>query len=151
MTDQAKTVPEADLMRHLRDEFSRGAQEVEVVHPVEGSRIVTRADFLAIQRTLRAQSGSPADRLMAASAERRRLQAKFLAVLATADPRHVSEKDQVGIDVFGQEFEVEGLTFVPVDNYPPMAQPMPAEVGLMFDEQGKRQAIRLISHDDTMQ
>jgi hypothetical protein len=149
MTDQP--IPEAELMHRLRDEFAKGAQEVEVVHPTEGSRIVTRADFLAIQRTLRAANGSPADRLMAQSAERRRLNAKFLAVLATAEPRHVAEGDQVGIDIYGQQFEVEGMTFVPVDDYPPMAQPMPAEVGLLFDEQAKKPAVRLISHDDTMQ
>lgn len=69
MNDKPKAVAcqESDLMNRLRDEFARGAQEVEVVHPTDGSRIVTREDFLAIQRTLRAQKGSPAERLLAES------------------------------------------------------------------------------------
>lgn len=151
MNDKPKAVTcqESDLMTRLRDEFARGAQEVEVIHPTDGSRIVTREDFLAIQRTLRAQNGSPAERLLAESAERRRLQAKFLAVLATADVRYVCPDDPPGIDAFGGTFDIEGLTFVGTNQYPPQAQALPDEIGLLLDDEGKRTAIRLVYHDDT--
>jgi hypothetical protein len=147
MTKPATVCPDTDLMHRLRDEFAKGVQEVEVVHPTEGSRIVTRADFLAIQRTLRA--GSPAERLLAESAERRRLAAKFLAVLATAEVRYICEDDEPGVDVFGATFDIEGLTFIDVSQYPPQAQLFPDEVGLLRDDEGKRPSIRLVYHDET--
>lgn len=140
-------IPDTQLMDKLREYFAGGAQEVEVQHPTEGSRIVTKADFLAIQRMMDAKDGSPAKRVLAMAAERRRLELKFCETLNHADVRHVCESDAMGVDAFGQLFEIEGLTFVPVQNYPARATALPAEFGLLFDEQGKRQAVRLVSHD----
>lgn len=147
---QAIHCEESDLMTNLREQFAKGAQEVEVVHPTEGSRIVTRGDFLAIQRTLAAAKGSPAERLIAQNAERRRMQAKFMAVLATAEIRTVCPDDEMGVDAFGQAFDCDGMIFVNVCDYPPRAQALPLEMGMLIDEQGKRQPIRLVTHDDAL-
>ena len=148
---QAIHCDESDLLANLRAQFEKGAQEVEVVHPREGSRIVTRADFIAIQRTLSASKGSPAERLIAQNTERRRMQAKFMAVIATADIRTVCPDEEMGVDAFGQSFDCEGMTFVNVVDYPPRINTVPLEMGVLIDEQGKRQAIRLVTHDDAMQ
>lgn len=122
--------------------------EVEIIHPEEGHQVVTRADFDAMQKRLAKSRGlSPAQRLQENSRVERAMQMRFRTAMLDADIREVDiqGEDNFGYDVKGNKIDIDGMTFVPVDQYINGIELRPGEIGSFVSANMTKPPIRIIA------
>ena len=130
-----------------------GEPEVEIVHPVDGPRIVTRAQYDQLTAHLaRAKGMSPAVRLVESKRIERQKQMKFRTMLIDAQvcTVDVDDTENFGKDAEGNEMPISGLLFALVDQYPDGTEKMELELGCFFDEQLLKPPVRILRLDPSL-
>ena len=125
-----------------------GHPEVEVVHPTEGIKIVTRETYKEmIENIIRARNMSPAERLLETKRIKRRMEIRFRTAMITAEIRTVDIEDDehFGLDTDGKEIDMAGMTFVKAPDYFKGIDLLPNEIGCFMDEAMARPPIRLLA------
>ena len=125
-----------------------GHDSVDVLHPVEGMKTITKDDYLEISAAL--------DKVDAMTDEEKTERGKRIAKnnlqklrrwMKTAEIRFVDITDEAhfGLDIAGDKIPHEGLIFTPTEQYPTGINPTHEdEVGSFIDEYMKRKPIRII-------
>ena len=100
-----------------------GHDEVEIVHPVEGRVIVTAATYKETCQALEdVRTMSPAQRLQAKKKHERKRQKRLVNALNYNALYHtvdITDDDNFGRDILGNEIDISGCYFLPRDQYPP--------------------------------
>ena len=140
-----------DIGPMLAGLFAEGHPEVEIQHPTQGTKIITHAEFEAMQTELaRAKDMSPADKMV----ERKRLanqcQIRLRTDLIAAEVRIVDIDDDTsfGIDVNNNPIDMDARTFMLVRDYPSGVGIQKHEIGALIDGSGNRKPIRLVASAD---
>ena len=136
-----------------------GHESVDVLHPTEGMKTVTKDDYLKISAALD-EVDAMTDEEKTARADKiakKNLQ-KLRKWMKTAEIRFVdiSDDDNFGLDIAGDPIPMDGLAFTPIEQYPPGVTYQDDEVGAFIDEYMQRKPIRIIHKatyglSDTMQ
>jgi hypothetical protein len=127
--------------------ITEGHESVDVLHPVEGMKTVTKDDYLAISAAL--------DEVDAMSDEEKTERADKIAKknlqqlrkwMKHAEVRFVdiADEEHFGLDIAGDPIPMEGLTFTSVEQYPNGVTHQDDEVGAFIDEHCQRKPIRII-------
>ena len=90
---------------------------------------------------------SPAERLQEQKKTERRNQIRWRTQMITAKTHTVDTEDDenFGIDVDGEKIDMDGLTFLPVDNYLKGTELHPGEIGCFTDEKGIKPPVRILA------
>lgn len=141
--------PDDDLGQMLDKLFAEGAQEVEIAHPLEGSKVITRSQFQALKATINREQGSPAERMMRRKQYERakdRAMRIFIEGMAAAEVREIDpDNGAYGFDVYGKPIDVEGMDIAYITDYPPAVEILPNEIGCLVDPMLDRPPIRLVA------
>ena len=136
-----------ELSRQLHHYFIVENQEsVTLQHPTDGDKVVTRDEYLVIIKNLkRVRNMSPAERMQMNKRLERKQQTRFRTAMITAKVYTVDieDEDNFGKDISGQEIDMEGMTFVPVEQYLKGIEHQDLEIGAFVDSTMKRPPIRI--------
>lgn len=136
------------LMDQLETLFAEGAQDVEIQHPTEGARIITRAQFQAIKADIEKMDGTPAERIRKNAQRERKakvMQKRLSKSLADCQVIEVDPDGEIGTDIHGNKHEVDGLTFLDASLYPPGITRRENEVGALIDPGLNKAPLRLVT------
>jgi hypothetical protein len=138
-----------ELAEHLHRLFIvEGNEEVEVIHPEEGTIVYTRDTYLsAIENLKKARNMSPAERMREKRRLERKNQMKFRSWMPGARVHTVDIEDEgnFGKDIEGEQIDMEGMIFTVVRDYPKGIELLENEIGSFVDESMKRPPIRILS------
>ena len=128
--------------------FSEGNEEVVIRHPTEGEVIVTRADFdKHLANMAKVADMSPADKIEANKRLKNIKNAKqirFRTALIDAAVHKVDfESDVFGVDIEGNELDIEDMAFIKTSDYPKGTVLVDKEVGVFYSEKEEKPAIRI--------
>jgi hypothetical protein len=142
-----KLISDEELSKQLHQLFVVEQHEtVTLQHPVEGDTTITKAEYLdTLKHLKRAADMSPAQRLQESKRIERKQQIKFSTAMITAKiyTVDIEDEDNFGKDIDGNEIDMEGMTFVPVDDYLKGITKNENEIGAFVDESMKRPPIRI--------
>lgn len=129
--------------------FAEGAEEVEIAHPTEGSKIITRQQWTALKAQINKEQGSPAERMMRRKQYERAVDSaltQFMAQMKVAEVREINIEDgQFGVDASGKPVDVEGMDVAMISDYPAGIDLLPGEVGCLVHRTLDKPAIRLVA------
>ena len=151
--------PEGDLGLMLHDLFNdKIVQEVTIVHPVDGPKVVTRAEYLdmikaasSVVRESADEKHSPSENYL----EKKRLervktqmQIRFRTAMISAEVRYINldGENDYGFDANGKKIDIDGLTFVPISDYLEGIDLVKNELGSFIDEKGVKASVRIASN-----
>ena len=124
-----------------------GHESVEVIHPIEGCKIITKDNYLKISAALDEIDGMT-DEQKQARAEKNAKQAlqKLRKWMKTAEVRYVdiADDENFGYDLAGDPIPMDGMTFIAVAQYPDGITFHDDEVGAFTDEWMIAKPIRII-------
>jgi len=153
--DPHQVVSEEELARKLHQLLILdGHNEVEIIHPIEGTVIVTAESYKEICKALEdVRDLSPAKRLAAKKAFERKQQFRLVRALNKAEFRRVdiTDDESFGLDVDGKEIDMDGMYFLPVANYLKGVEYSDDEVGafVAYNENHATKApIRILHRSD---
>jgi len=136
----------SDLLHRLL--VVEGHKEVEIMHPVEGTQVVTKETYEAmIENIIRARNMSPAQRILETKRIKSKMKIRFRTALIVAETRTVDIEDEgnFGLDVDGKEIDMAGRTFVHTNDYPKGTDIFPNEIGCFMDESMARPPERILA------
>lgn len=140
-------ISDAELSRQLHHHFVVNKEpEVVIQHPTEGDITYTREEyFKSLAHLKKSLEMSPAERLQESKRISRKQQMRFRTAMITAKTYTVDidDEDSFGKDVDGNEIDMEGMTFVPVDNYLKGVLSSTNELGAFVDPSMRRPPIRI--------
>ena len=132
-----------------------GNDSVTIQHPTEGEKTITRKEYLEKrEEQKRLRELSPAQRLQEQKRierlneiKARRMENRFRTKMISAKVYTINldDEDSFGKDVEGNELDIEGLAYLPVEQYPEGIQTQENEIGCFLDETMTRPPIRLCS------
>jgi hypothetical protein len=100
-----------------------GRDSVEVIHPIQGRVIVTAESYKETCQALEeVRTMSPAQRLQAKKKHERKRQKRLVNALNDIALYHtvdITDEDNFGRDISGNEIDISGCYFLPRDKYPP--------------------------------
>ena len=134
-----------DAMLH-RLFIIEGHEEVTVQHPTEGEQVMTKKYYLELQESLRkANSMSPAERLVETAKLRNKKQLQFRTAMIEAKHYVIDLDDEksFGYDVNGIKIDIEGMNFVPADQYIKGVEVLKDELGAFVSENMLKPPVRL--------
>jgi hypothetical protein len=97
-----------------------GHESVTIVHPIEGNVIVTKESYEELtQALIDVKEMSPAQRIQARTKHENKQKARLRKALNDAEVRHVdiTLEDGFGLDIEGQDIDMDGCTFLPAAQY----------------------------------
>ena len=126
-----------------------GHDEVAVMHPVDGERVITKAEYLDLQKHLKkAKNMSPAQRLVETKRLKNQKQIRFRTAMLEAKVYVVDTEDDseenFGTDVDGNKMDLEGVVFVPTDQYVDGIELKENELGCFVSESLHKPPIRIV-------
>lgn len=124
-----------------------GYESVEIIHPIEGSVVVTQKNYLKISKALDEVEGMTDEEKIdrAEKIAKKKLQ-KLRKWMKTAEVRFVdiADDENFGNDIAGDPIPMEGLYFIAIEQYPDGVTHQDDEVGAFVDEYMQRKPIRII-------
>jgi hypothetical protein len=157
-TTEVRTDEELSIQLH-RLLVVEGHDSVQIIHATEGSKIVTKDNYLEISKALDEVDGMTDEQKIArADKIEKKNRQKLKKWMKTADVRYVDIADDAnfGLDIAGDPIPMTGLSFVPVEQYLDGITIQDDEVGAFIDEYMAQHPIRIIHKStfglsDTMQ
>jgi hypothetical protein len=136
-----------------------GHDAVDIVHPIEGIKTVTKENYLAISASLdEVDAMTDEEKIERADKIAKKNLQKLRKWMKAAEIRYIDISDDAnfGKDIAGDTIPMEGLTFTPIEQYPVGITYHDDEVGALIDEYMQRKPIRIIHKatyglSDTMQ
>jgi len=125
-----------------------GHKEVEIVHPIDGIKVVTQDTYKAMLENIRrARNMSPAERITETKRIKNKMEIRFRTALIVAETRTVDIEDEAnfGKDIDGKEIDMAGMTFVKIEYYPKGIDGLQEELGCFKDESMGRPPIRILA------
>jgi hypothetical protein len=124
-----------------------GHDSVDILHPLEGMKTVTKADYLKISAALDEVDAMTDDEKTArADKIAKKNMQKLKRWMKTAEVRYVDISDDTnfGKDIAGDPIPMEGMAFLTVEQYEAGVTHQADEVGAFVDEYMQKKPIRII-------
>ena len=124
-----------------------GHDEVAVMHPVDGERVITKAEYLDLQKHLKkAKNMSPAERLVETKRLKNQKQIRFRTSMLEAKVYVVDIEDDetYGFDVDGNKMDLENVVFIPTHQYIDGIELKENEIGCFVSESLHKPPIRVV-------
>lgn len=148
--DNVHDCAEQDLGAMLARLFSEGHDEVEIMHPVDGPVVVTKADYKKhlhnIDRYNKMSPGKRVTHHKRVKNIKNQKQIRFRTAMINAPVYEVDINDDAnfGKDIDGNDIDMQGMVFTPVAQYLKGIEPIENEIGCFVDEYDeKRKPIRI--------
>ena len=128
-----------------------GHDEVIIQHPQDGERLITKDEYFNLQKHLKAASDmSPADRMVESKRLKNKKQIQFRTAMIEAKHYTVDldDEDSFGYDVNGVKVDIEGMDFVPVDQYLKGIKAVENELGAYVSESMHKPPVRILKKED---
>lgn len=150
MEEPTKHVVSGDL--ELSDMLYRlliveGEPDVEIHHPTEGIKIITKEEYEKTVKDLkRIKELSPANRVMEKKTNIRRMEIRFRTQMLDAEIRtiDITGDANFGKDINGEYIDIEGKIFLSTNDYPDGICLREREIGCFMRENLDKPPIRIL-------